>query len=105
MHGWEPQRLTFWFERTKVATAGNDAVVEINRLWCISEHWLDFCCPLNAIQVEHLSPNKFATHACFNDWVQIETEGIIMLWFHIRAQNSWSVLEEFLGVNNRDQEV
>jgi len=101
----EPQGFALWFERAKIATAANDAVVKIDGFVLVCEHWLDCGCFVISVQAEHLSPNEFATHLGFNDRVQIKTESVVVLWFHVGTQDTWGVLEKFFGIYNCDQEM
>mmetsp|Transcript_139821 Transcript_139821/g.243505 ORF Transcript_139821/g.243505 Transcript_139821/m.243505 type:complete len:422 (-) Transcript_139821:128-1393(-) len=101
---WKPQGLTHLREWSEVASCADDAVVEGDGVPGIRvEDGLDF--GIIGRELLHLAPDKLDTHLPLNDWLQSEAERIEMPWLHVRAQNTWGVLKELLGIHDGDIEM
>mmetsp|Transcript_10180 Transcript_10180/g.16932 ORF Transcript_10180/g.16932 Transcript_10180/m.16932 type:complete len:438 (+) Transcript_10180:123-1436(+) len=105
MDGWEPQRLTPLVERTKVTASCNDAVVEIDGFPFRGEDGLVGGCLLLTVQLFDFSPDELAGHTRLNHRLQGEGQGIQVLGLDVSAQDSRSVLEIFLGIDDGHQVV
>mmetsp|Transcript_9238 Transcript_9238/g.20959 ORF Transcript_9238/g.20959 Transcript_9238/m.20959 type:complete len:461 (-) Transcript_9238:32-1414(-) len=103
--GGEPERLAPLVEGAEVAAAGDDAEVEVDHLVLRGEHLLDRGGAPGPVQLENLAPDVLAAHLLLDDGVEAEREGVQVLRLHVRAQDSGGVLEELLGIHDRDQEV
>jgi len=109
MHSWEPQRFTNWRERVEVAARTDDAVVEADLVGAsaslLAVDWKDFCCVVVAIKGQDFAPDILHTHAALDDRLEGKAEGVEVSRLDIASEDSWSVLEELLSIDNCDVEV
>mmetsp|Transcript_3415 Transcript_3415/g.8019 ORF Transcript_3415/g.8019 Transcript_3415/m.8019 type:complete len:448 (+) Transcript_3415:850-2193(+) len=102
VHGGEPQAFSLRVQEVEVAAAADDAVVEAQLFRRLGAHRADGRGEGGPVQRQHFAPDELAAHLVLDHVLERERQRVEMARLHVRAENTWGVLEEFLGVDDCD---
>jgi len=101
--GGEPERFTLGMEGTKIASRGDDAVIEGDLLDGVREHGLDHS--IGLLELLALTPQELNTQLTLEHILEGEGEGVEMGRLHVGTEDTWCVLEVLLGIADGDVEA